>query len=447
MKKLFIILAMAAALMMVPGCKKNGLPQDVENPSVEPSEEPSAEPSAEPSVEPSVEPSSDPGIEIDETYMSDIIIDGKSFPVKTFSLRHSLLFAANHEVNPLYYADNFDFWSVNRGYYFCVPLGDHTVKEAYDWGISRSVSGLLIFTDDEVSVSPGDLNEYIPLGILPVSAIDAVKGSMNETYWDYWGEDSFSAEFQRIEKYFGPATSLDGKQWIGQTSYDIDLFDAGVTERFKLLSAYVSSLYKENDDWSISYIGVELPDNVVYNETQRYSGNGRYYETEAKSFTVESSCRDYMLVTFCIGNQSNSYYLLWPSPKPVNMKFELSYSVMVNVNGVDYPLYTGRLFTDELLALGSDVPLVYLDSNGSDVDFKTLGVAGKVLCVRRGVMFIETQHNAAAAGALAVIVTNYDNGVVNPSTEKTSIPLGTVKMEVAQELAKASTVSFVPAHE
>lgn len=96
-------------------------------------------------------------------------------------------------------------------------------------------------------------------------------------------------------------------------------------------------------------------------------------------------------------------------------------------------------------AVGTEpIPIVAVPGLGSPEDVAAVDLKGKVALIRRGeITFLEKIENAAAAGAVAAVIYNSEDGeAVTMSAAGASIPAVFVSYEDGLLLAEAETISF-----
>ena len=396
--------------------------------------------------------------------LSDLHIGEATFPIQTLTKRHAAGFVGYIGTDKFLYAEDIDEIPTNYNFSpLCVLLGDKSLQEVYDkvddrWGIS-----LLVITDREFDAKDYTFFDAIPVGILPESALETIQGALRpEGNVQY-----FEGEVVCRQDKVSPARNFRDKQWLATSVYGCDssLYDFGVTEDGKFVYAnnytenWDSGFYAINDQRA--YKVPVIPDELNYPETWRHPLTEGASETELIlsdkdiHFKCLYSVGDYLIVDWKEYDEDGTLkdeilFVFEPLKKTVKMTQFFTYGVMVTARGKDYPMWCQHAeFNSAFLAMGSNVPFCYLDAFGKPEDFVGKDVSGKVVGILRGgeLPYAVKQENARNAGAIGVIIINYEEEALTPTADKLSIPLGLVKQSVGKALKKATTVSFVPSHE
>ena len=148
----------------------------------------------------------------------DIRIGDAKIPVKTLTTHHAANFAMlDGTEDKVLYAEDIDDikiigtsgnWEI---FPLCVPLGDKSLQEVYDLVDDKAGYALLVITDKKLN--PGDYTfiDQIPVGILPESAGETIKGALGK----YKEADCFDVKFETRKDLLSPAKPIVGKQWLG----------------------------------------------------------------------------------------------------------------------------------------------------------------------------------------------------------------------------------------
>ena len=394
--------------------------------------------------------------------MSDLVIGEQTFPIRTFNARHALAVAG---LKDLYDGILFgeEIASVPKGYYnpACVPLGDGSLQDLYDQMVLKSINALFIITDKELNAGDYTFYDELPVGILPESALDVIRPAIVHFSEDGDEYDYVEAAFKPRENLFSPAVPIVGKQWVevsvGDASaafLDINHFFEGKVYAF-LLSYGLTAYPPAAPTYEVPHkFQPKEGDNFLEFRAGESDTEFAYINSQGVKFGFKAVCslgKDVLVQrvrTDPSGNESTIAFIFVPVPYPV-VQWPYEYDLMVSVDGKDYPLSCSLSTNhdEQFLALGKNVPFLFLDAVGNPEDFEGKDVHGKIVGVNRGgITFIEKQLNAKNAGAVALICVNNQEGLFRAEIDKGSIPFGIADLNIKSVLQNASAISLVPFH-
>ncbi|MCR5017935.1 MAG: hypothetical protein K6A64_03990 [Bacteroidales bacterium] len=397
--------------------------------------------------------------------VTDLVIGEKAFPIKTFNINHAITIAAYEELDILFTEDDINALEIFDGYRFpiCVRLGDLSLQEAYDMAIPKKGMCLLAVTDKELSAEDYSFFKEIPVGILPESALETIRESLQKESSTYY----FNAKFQRREALFSPGFSLGGKQWIYTSVFDgtSAVCDFGVAEKGKALVLTINTPEGTAAGWQgtsetgYSFVTAEIPESVDYtdqNETELSEVSDAKLELETISgqrFEIENR---FSLGGYLVGIR-NKYdeegtvqqtipFVFTPLSTPVRMNKKWSSPLIATAAGKSFPVWINDTYSSTqqaFLEKGANVPIIYLDAFGTAEDFNGLDLNGKIAVIKRGQnTFTDKLQNAANAGADGVLCINTSNINIFPVLEGEDLPFGAIPQYAEEILKTATTVSF-----
>ena len=141
------------------------------------------------------------------------------------------------------------------------------------------------------------------------------------------------------------------------------------------------------------------------------------------------------------GSYTNAFTVASANNEPTMGK---GFEVGGNIIAYAESLYSNAVFSSldkSADQSGTVYPYIMLDSYGRAEDFDSIDVTGKiVLCSRGAFAFHEKANNAAARGALAVIIYNNEPGIftMNLDGYKHTAPVVSISQEGADRIRKAS---------
>ena len=400
--------------------------------------------------------------------MTDLVIGDKTFPIKTFNARHAITIAGYVEDYIRYSEDEISSIGIpaaSQGIFpVCFPLGDKSLQEAYDEALLRKPYCVFVVTDKELKAEDYTFLDEVPVGILPESALETIRGSLESGI----GTTCFEADFHRRDDLFSPGAPLKGKQWLYTSVYSGSVFvvDYGFTSSDKVIirllyddNNYYQGWYDFGDGYEFHH--VDLPDEVSYD----YQWDYDIYDESASGFTIRpgtsyifkilASLGDYVLVHREEYDPHGNFvelipFVFSPVPKPVTMKYIDKCTMRVSAGGENFPVWLSPDCEDvhrsAFLDMGANVPFVYLDAYGTQTDFNGRDVNGKIVGIKRGgITFAEKQTNALNAGAIGVLCINTSDDTTLPGSIAELLPFGIVPLRADGELKNATKVSFLNA--
>ena len=286
----------------------------------------------------------------------------------------------------------------------CVPLGEKSLQDIYDQVDNKAGYALLVITDKQLKASDYKFIDQIPVGILPESALNTIKDALGK----YKEADYFDVKFETRSDLLFPAKPIVGKQWLGVnevvgTTY---IYVIGNIAENKLMwwgqdqgmgTGFTEIWDGEDNIISMYFEEPELPHRVVYN-----GYNMHEFQSDASGLEVSSVQNDGRKLIFkskwsfgdCVmarayyeenGEDKGSDMLMIPVTPPLKGTHRI-YDLMITVGKTDYPMACDNNsdLQDEFLAMGQNIPFVYLDVVGNETDFKDVDVAGKIVGLNRG---------------------------------------------------------------
>ena len=124
----------------------------------------------------------------------------------------------------------------------------------------------------------------------------------------------------------------------------------------------------------------------------------------------------------------------------------------IETDNAQYPVFFNSSYGDIQLfrqiadANGGQLPILYIDGVGTTSDFEGKDVTGKVAIVNRGsITFQEKMENAAAAGAIGILIVNHVPTVISPNFQNAQdlIPGAILPFEIKDHLAGKTSLKFV----
>lgn len=416
--------------------------------------------------------------------VSDIRIGETAIPVQALTTHHAANFAMlDGTEDKVIYAEDIDdikiigtssSWEI---FPLCVPLGDKSLQEVYDLVDDKAGYALLVITDKKLNAGDYTFIDQIPVGILPESAGETIKGALEK----YEEADCFEVKFETRKDLLSPAKPIVGKQWLGvdEVLGETWLYDIGYIADNVLLwwgpNQEMSSgfrVYTEGENiTSVTFLVPELPhrlvkwwyddyyDNHIFNTHEFQSSESGLEIASIQNngrkliFKSKWSLGDCVMIRSYYeenGEDNGSDRLMIPVNPPIKGTHRI-YDLMLTVGETDYPMtcHWQSDYQDDFLAMGQNVPFVYLDAVGNSEDFQGKDVSGKVVGLNRGdITFLEKQMNAKDAGAIGVIcVNNQDALLPRPQADMSSIPFGMVDLGLKTILQDCTSVSFTEAHD
>ena len=410
--------------------------------------------------------------------ISDLVVGDVSIPIKTLTSRHAAVFAAyDGWEDQVFYAEDINelkFVTTSEGgweyHALCVPLGDKSLQDIYDLVDDKASYALFVITDKKLDAGQYSFMDDIPVGILPVSAVETIEGALYK--YEETGMDSFNIMYKTREDLLLPAKPIVGKQWLCMMAgfWQSFIYDIGYTAKDYwlwwgnaqgMLSGFIAY------GIPIEYFAFRQP--VLPHRIINKGGNVAEFQSDesglevsmvrsdGKTLVLESlwSFGEHVYVrayTYSTDSDASAgnYYIFSPINPPLKGSAYL-YDLMITVEGEDYPMkcYGESDHTDMFLAMKQNVPFVYLDALGYPEDFQNVDVSGKLVGLNRGtITFSEKQANAKNAGAIGVIcVNNQADDNNRPSVDAESIPFGIVKMNMKDILKSCTSISFTEAHD
>lgn len=390
---------------------------------------------------------------------SEITIGNKTFEVKTINPLHGLLFASQEKNEQYMLAiEGGQEIPENAGGVIAVHLGEASLQDVYDKYATVAIpyASLIVVSDKEFSKKDLTGYDWIPVVFIPEEAWSAIQEAKDEDY----GFVDYS--ITRRADLFSSAKNPSGKQFLNYSSYRIGslyLVDVGCFKTGKVIDTPYYDYLIWDESAETNRINTEtLSDEATFYDTAYYDmtlSNSEVPEIILgdDKLVFAASYADYTIVErYSLSGkewQYNESLLFKELKTPVALTLKLSYDVMLKVNGEDFPIYTpDKSQADAFLAMGANVPIVFIDGYGEASDYTGLDVAGSVaVCWRGSITFSQKYDNAKAAGAMGIIVANNQSGIVNASINKFDFPFGTVTKNVGDILKDASRISFVEAHE
>ena len=407
--------------------------------------------------------------------VSDICIGDVKIPVKTLTTHHAAYFAICDGLEDMaLFAEDIDDIKIlgtfgNMEIYpLCVPLGEKSLQDIYDQVDNKAGYALLVITDKKLNAGDYTFIDQIPVGILPESALETIKGALGK----YKEMDYFDVKFETRKDVLSPAKPIVGKQWLGVdaafgTTY---LYDIGHIAENKIMwwgpdqemiTGFISIGDGAGNISSMYFREPELPHRMVYTGKNMHEFQSAESGLEVSSvqsnggnliFKSKWSFGDCVMIRAYYeenGEDNGSNRLMIPVTPPLKGTHRI-YDVMITVGETDYPVacHCENDFPKDFLAMGQNIPFVYLDVLGSPADFQGKDVAGKIVGINRGyVNFADKQANAKDAGAIGVICVNNEDGLVRPVVDAESIPFGIVESNLKDILKDCTSVSFAEAHD
>ena len=261
-----------------------------------------------------------------------------TIPVRTITPHHAAYFAMcdGLEDMVLFAEDISDLKILGTSSTLAIfPLGEKSLQDIYDQVDNKAGYALLVITDKQLKASDSKFIDQIPVGILPESALNTIKDALGK----YKEADYFDVKFETRSDLLFPAKPIVGKQWLGVDEV------VGTTYIYDIGNIAENKLMWWGQDQGMGTGFTEIWD----------------------------------------GEDKGSDMLMIPVTPPLKGTHRI-YDLMITVGKTDYPMACDNNsdLQDEFLAMGQNIPFVYLDVVGNETDFKDVDVAGKIVGLNRG---------------------------------------------------------------
>ena len=261
-----------------------------------------------------------------------------TIPVRTITPHHAAYFAMcdGLEDMVLFAEDISDLKILGTSSTLAIfPLGEKSLQDIYDQVDNKAGYALLVITDKQLKASDYKFIDQIPVGILPESALNTIKDALGK----YKEADYFDVKFETRSDLLFPAKPIVGKQWLGVDEV------VGTTYIYDIGNIAENKLMWWGQDQGMGTGFTEIWD----------------------------------------GEDKGSDMLMIPVTPPLKGTHRI-YDLMITVGKTDYPMACDNNsdLQDEFLAMGQNIPFVYLDVVGNETDFKDVDVAGKIVGLNRG---------------------------------------------------------------